>query len=215
LPDAEAIVQGEIELTWRAFDAAADALAADLLAAGLGHQAKVAVYMANRAEYLVAYFAAFKAGLAPFNINYRYGAEEVAYSARQRRRRGGDLRGRVCAGAGRRAERFAGVKRWIAAAQPGVASPPGPRRMTTSSHNRGGDAGDGAVGPIWRGPVPALHRRHDRHAQGRDVAAGRPDGAGRPWRQSGAGLGPWSEPAEAGSRAAAQASRVRSLIPVP
>jgi acyl-CoA synthetase (AMP-forming)/AMP-acid ligase II len=30
-----------------------------------------------------------------------------------------------------------------------------------------------------------------------------------------AGLGPWSEPAEAGPRAAAQASRVRSLIPCP
>jgi acyl-CoA synthetase (AMP-forming)/AMP-acid ligase II len=79
LPDAEAVVQGEARLTWRAFDAAADALAAELLVAGLGRQAKVAVYMANRAEYLVAYFAAFKAGLAPFNVNYRYGPEEVAY----------------------------------------------------------------------------------------------------------------------------------------
>ena len=29
------------------------------------------------------------------------------------------------------------------------------------------------VGPFRRRPVPAVHRRHDRHAEGRDVAAGR------------------------------------------
>lgn len=79
LPDEPAVIQGETLLTWAEFDRQADALADLLLQAGLGHQAKVAVYSANRAEYLVAYYAAFKAGLAPFNINYRYGPSEVAY----------------------------------------------------------------------------------------------------------------------------------------
>ncbi|MGL4541803.1 MAG: AMP-binding protein, partial [Polymorphobacter sp.] len=50
-----------------------------LLAAGLGKQSKVGVYTQNCPEYLTAYFAAFKAGLVPFNVNYRYGPEEIAY----------------------------------------------------------------------------------------------------------------------------------------
>lgn len=79
LPDAPAVIQDGVTLTWAAFDREADALAATLLAAGLGHHAKVAVYSTNRAEYLVAYYAAFKAGLAPFNVNFRYGPSEVGY----------------------------------------------------------------------------------------------------------------------------------------
>ena len=59
--------------------AAANALAADLLDAGLGQQAKVAAYLYNGPEYLETYFAAFKAGLAPVNTNYRYGPEEILY----------------------------------------------------------------------------------------------------------------------------------------
>jgi 3-oxocholest-4-en-26-oate---CoA ligase len=57
----------------------ANALAADLLAAGLGHQAKVAAYLWNGPEYLETYFGAFKVGLVPVNTNYRYGAEEIRY----------------------------------------------------------------------------------------------------------------------------------------
>lgn len=77
-PDAAAVVQGERTLNYREFDRAANALAARLLAAGLGRHSKVAVYSANSPEYLIAYFAAFKAGLAPFNVNYRYGSAEVS-----------------------------------------------------------------------------------------------------------------------------------------
>ena len=79
LPDEPAFIQGEARLDWRDFDAGANGLAATLLAAGLGHQAKVAVYTQNCAEYLTAYFAAFKAGMVPLNVNYRYGPEEIAY----------------------------------------------------------------------------------------------------------------------------------------
>ena len=35
--------------------------------------------MYNGPEYLETYFAAFKAGLAPVNTNYRYGPEELTY----------------------------------------------------------------------------------------------------------------------------------------
>jgi len=78
-PETAALVQGPRVVTWRGFDERADALAAHLLAKGLGHQAKVAGYLFNGPEYLETYFAAFKAGLAPVNTNYRYGPEEIVY----------------------------------------------------------------------------------------------------------------------------------------
>ena len=78
-PDEPAVVQGDRVVSFAQFDAQADALAAHFIAAGLSHQSKVAVYATNCPEFLIAYFAAFKAGMAPFNVNYRYGPEEVRY----------------------------------------------------------------------------------------------------------------------------------------
>jgi 3-oxocholest-4-en-26-oate---CoA ligase len=78
-PDRPANIQGERVLTWGEFDARADALAAHLIAAGVGHQAKIAAYLYNGPEYLETYYAAFKAGMAPVNANYRYGPEELIY----------------------------------------------------------------------------------------------------------------------------------------
>jgi len=78
-PERAAQVQGERSSTWAQLDARADALAAHFIAKGLGRQAKVAGYLFNGPEYLETYFAAFKAGLAPVNTNYRYGPEEVSY----------------------------------------------------------------------------------------------------------------------------------------
>jgi len=72
-------VQGTRTLTWAQFDRRANALAADLLDAGLKEQSKVGAYLYNGPEYLETYQAAFKAGLAPFNTNYRYGADEITY----------------------------------------------------------------------------------------------------------------------------------------
>ncbi|MDB5679074.1 acyl-CoA synthetase [Sphingomonas bacterium] len=79
VPDQPAIVQGTRVVSFAEFEAQADALAAYLLGAGLQQQAKLAVYATNCPEFLIAYYAAFKAGLAPFNVNYRYGPEEVRY----------------------------------------------------------------------------------------------------------------------------------------
>jgi fatty-acyl-CoA synthase len=78
-PDAPCHIQGQRTFTWSQFDRRANALAADLLAAGLGEQAKVAAYLYNGPEYLEAYTAAFKAGMVPVNTNYRYGPDEIAY----------------------------------------------------------------------------------------------------------------------------------------
>ena len=79
IPDAPAVIQGDRTVTWRQLDRRADALAADLVAAGLGHQSKVAAYLTNCPEYLETYVAAFKAAMVPVNTNFRYGPDEVAY----------------------------------------------------------------------------------------------------------------------------------------
>ena len=79
VPDEIVQICGERRSTWSEFDRRADALAADLLAAGLGEQSKVAAYLQNGPEYLETYFAAFKAGLVPVNTNFRYGPDEIRY----------------------------------------------------------------------------------------------------------------------------------------
>src|SRR4051794_37960152 len=79
VPDRPCQIQGDRVVTWREFDRRANALAADLVAAGLSHQSKVAAYLYNGPEYLEAYIAAFKGAFAPINTNYRYGPDEIVY----------------------------------------------------------------------------------------------------------------------------------------
>ncbi len=76
--DVAVYCDGEL-VTWGQFDAASNALARSLTAAGLETGAKVAQYMRNSPEYLVIFAAAFKARLAPVNVNFRYGPDEVEY----------------------------------------------------------------------------------------------------------------------------------------
>ena len=78
-PERPAQIQGDRVISWRDFDRRSNALAAHLLTEGLGQGAKVAAYLYNAPEYLETYYAAFKAGLAPVNTNYRYEAEELVY----------------------------------------------------------------------------------------------------------------------------------------
>jgi 3-oxocholest-4-en-26-oate---CoA ligase len=79
VPNRRAQVQGARDLTWRAFDARANALARYLIDAGLKRQSKVAAFLYNAPEYLETYYAVFKAGLVPVNTNYRYGEDELVY----------------------------------------------------------------------------------------------------------------------------------------
>jgi acyl-CoA synthetase (AMP-forming)/AMP-acid ligase II len=78
-PQAIAFVQGERTVSWQGFDAQANAIARHLLNAGLGRQSKVGTYFFNCPEYVCAVAAALKAALTPFNVNYRYGGEELRY----------------------------------------------------------------------------------------------------------------------------------------
>jgi acyl-CoA synthetase (AMP-forming)/AMP-acid ligase II len=122
-PDHPAFIQGDRVLTWGQFDARADALAVHMIDAGLDRQAKVAAFLYNGPEYLETYYAAFKAGFAPVNTNYRYGPEELFYlfdnaDAQAVVFHSGftelleGIRGRL-----------SGVKAWIAVAEPGHPAP--------------------------------------------------------------------------------------------
>ncbi|MEO5899979.1 MAG: acyl-CoA synthetase [Ilumatobacteraceae bacterium] len=79
VPDRPCQIQGDRVVTWGELDRRANALAADLLVAGLGQQAKVACYLYNCPEYMETLVAAFKISAVPVNTNFRYGPEEILY----------------------------------------------------------------------------------------------------------------------------------------
>jgi fatty-acyl-CoA synthase len=79
IPDAQALVHGDVRRTWAEFDRRADGIARTLLDAGADRQDKVAMYLYNSNEYLESMFGAFKAGLVPVNTNYRYSDDELVY----------------------------------------------------------------------------------------------------------------------------------------
>ncbi len=79
VPDRPALVQGATRRTWRQLDDRAARLAGALGAAGIGPGSRVGLLLHNSPEYLEAYFAALKIRAVPFNVNYRYTAEEIAY----------------------------------------------------------------------------------------------------------------------------------------
>ncbi|MEO6317346.1 MAG: AMP-binding protein, partial [Acidimicrobiales bacterium] len=79
VPDAPAQIQGDRRISWAEFDRRANGVAQTFLDAGVDEQDKVAQYLYNGPEYLESVFAAFKAGLAPINTNYRYLDDELVY----------------------------------------------------------------------------------------------------------------------------------------
>ncbi len=92
VPDRECIVWGERRFTYAAVTDRTRRLANHLLAQGLGvdrsreelaghesGQSHLACYLHNGNEYLEAMLGAYKARVAPFNVNYRYVAEELRY----------------------------------------------------------------------------------------------------------------------------------------
>jgi len=79
IPDALAQQQGGRSFTWAEFNRRANGIAKVLLGSGAVEQDKVAQYLYNAPEYMESIFAAFKAGLAAVNTNYRYTADELVY----------------------------------------------------------------------------------------------------------------------------------------
>jgi 3-oxocholest-4-en-26-oate---CoA ligase len=100
IPDREMIVFRDRRLTWRDVQRRTRRLANLLRDAGLGcrrerpglaawesGQDHLALYLYNGNEYLEGMLGAFKARVAPFNVNYRYVAEELLYVLRDARTR--------------------------------------------------------------------------------------------------------------------------------
>ena len=91
-PDRECMVSGDRRSTYREFGDRTRRLANALRARGLGSvtersdlaghrsgQDHLAIYLHNCPEYLEAMVGSYKARVAPFNVNYRYVAEELEY----------------------------------------------------------------------------------------------------------------------------------------
>ncbi len=79
IPDATALVQGEVRRSWADFDQRASHLAGAFLEAGLGEGSKVGQFLYNSPEFMESYFAALKIRAVPFNVNYRYLDDELLY----------------------------------------------------------------------------------------------------------------------------------------
>ena len=75
----EALVHGDVRLTWTQYDERAARLAGAFKAAGLGPDAKVGLYLYNGNEYMEGQYAALKGRHVPVNINYRYLDNELLY----------------------------------------------------------------------------------------------------------------------------------------
>ena len=91
-PDQECLVFRDRRLTWSEVTERTRRLANYLNSRGLGAHAErdaipshesgqdhLAIYLHNGNEYLEAMLGAFKGRVAPFNVNYRYVAEELTY----------------------------------------------------------------------------------------------------------------------------------------
>jgi fatty-acyl-CoA synthase len=79
LPDAPALIHGDLVRSWAEFDDRAARLASTFLAGGLRHDAKVGIYLYNCNEWLEACHGALKMRGVPVNVNYRYLDEELIY----------------------------------------------------------------------------------------------------------------------------------------
>lgn len=67
------------EITWKAFDSAANRFANLLLSRGIKRGTKVAILLMNSLEWLPIYFGILKAGCIAVPLNFRYSSEEIKY----------------------------------------------------------------------------------------------------------------------------------------
>ena len=137
----------------------------------------------QRPEYMEAMVATFKAAMVPVNTNFRYGPDEIRYLFDN-----ADVEAVVFHA--RFAELLDGirgdlpmVRRWYVVADDTGA---GPDWATSYEDVVTSGAARPAVAQRRR-PLAALHRRHHRHPEGRDVAPGRPLQRARRRRQPAAG----------------------------
>ena len=168
--DRTALIHGDERVSWREYDEQAARLAQAFLELGLQPDSKVALYLYNGIEYVTAQYAAFKIRGVPVNVNYRYTDNELLYLLDN-----SDAEVLVLPHAAS-AIGWSGCSRRPRSSGRSSRSTTGDR---TSTARCGGDdvLAAHSAAPRDRGParrhLHALHRRHDRHAEGRDVHARR------------------------------------------
>ncbi len=79
VPERLAVIGQSERLTFAALNERCDRLAAGLAAHGVGRGDSVGLYLYNGPAYLEAFIAACKLGAVPYNVNYRYRADELRY----------------------------------------------------------------------------------------------------------------------------------------
>jgi acyl-CoA synthetase (AMP-forming)/AMP-acid ligase II len=79
VPDRLAVIGAEARYTFANLNDRCDRLAAGLAAQGVGRGDAVGLYLLNGPAYLESFIAACKLGAVPFNVNYRYRADELRY----------------------------------------------------------------------------------------------------------------------------------------
>ena len=79
VPDRLALITNDAEFTYAQLDARATRLANHLLDGGIGRGDHVAIHARNRAEWIESFYACFKIGAVPINVNYRYVEAELRY----------------------------------------------------------------------------------------------------------------------------------------
>src|SRR6266536_2780709 len=79
VPEHEALVCGDLRLSYAEVDQRANRLTHHLAAHGIGAGDHVALHLYNGVEYVEGMLAAFKLRAVPINVNYRYVEEELRY----------------------------------------------------------------------------------------------------------------------------------------
>lgn len=79
VPDRIALLTTSDVRSFADLDARATRVAAGLAMRGIGRGDTVGLFLLNQLAHLEAFIAVIKLGAIPFNVNYRYGDEELAY----------------------------------------------------------------------------------------------------------------------------------------
>lgn len=79
-PDREALIAGEVRLTWKQLDAIVAETASGLVARGIAPGDRVAMLIGNRAEFVVLLYAIARAGAISVPISYRERGPGISYA---------------------------------------------------------------------------------------------------------------------------------------
>lgn len=79
VPDNEALIAGDIRLTYRQLDERINRVAHVLQVHGVERGDHIGLYLYNGTPYVEGMLAAYKIGAVPVNVNYRYVEDELVY----------------------------------------------------------------------------------------------------------------------------------------